>query len=577
MNGSHDQHTQTPARTDVGSMPRPIHGLLILIAGAIVLRLAGYGAAWLPTVGELGVLLAFVHIADVVGRQTSLKGWQDAARANTFTIGLASIALIAWYVRTIGLGLDLGHQPLDVDEQRLAANIQHYFVTGELGHQTVEHYPGLVFWLFTAASFLGYLRDLTHGLPHPAGQVSLDLFVYASRMANVVVGVGIVILTGLVGRHLAGAAVGLLAALVVAIVPLSVDLTLVRNDPGLMLAVMAATYVALAHVDDERTTWAIPAGALAGVAAGIKYSGVFALVPVLIAAATRGPWPDRLARALRAAGAFVLAVAITNHFVWYDFPNFLQQLYDQVVITGAHRWSATRNPAAFYLMVLETFGTGWPLLLLAGAFVVHALSTRDRSRWIVISFPVLYLWFMAGRPSQLPRWVAPLLPFVAIAGSAALVSAVRAVAAWAAPRSPRLSPAVRAASVAIVVAAALWPAVWRGAVAFSRRVNPPTHMAVESWIAQHVPAGNVILLENDWLVVRSNHVVKRVPDLSAVLDGGVQQLAGYDWVVVPEPYFGNPTLRRLGLPKRFQASRSFGGSMGYDFEVYSIPRAPANP
>jgi 4-amino-4-deoxy-L-arabinose transferase-like glycosyltransferase len=67
----------------------------------------------------------------------------------------------------------------------------------------------------------------------------------------VCVAAGIVLFTGLTARRLFGRTAGLLAALVVAIVPLSVDTTTaVRNDPGMVLAVMAAVYLALVSVDD---------------------------------------------------------------------------------------------------------------------------------------------------------------------------------------------------------------------------------------------------------------------------------------------------------------------------------------
>jgi hypothetical protein len=56
--------------------------------------------------------------------------------------------------------------------------------------------------------------------------------------------------------------------------------------------------------------------------------------------------------------------------------------------------------------------------------------------------------------------------------------------------------------------------------------------------------------------------------------GTIDQLAGADWLVVPEPYFGNPMLRRLGFVQRFHADRSFGGHLGYDYEIYAVPKIP---
>ena len=63
-------------------------------------------------------------------------------------------------------------------------------------------------------------------------EAPISLFVLAARMTNVWIAAGTVVFTGLVGRTLSGSAAGLVAAFVVAVVPLSVQTTtVVRNDP----------------------------------------------------------------------------------------------------------------------------------------------------------------------------------------------------------------------------------------------------------------------------------------------------------------------------------------------------------
>jgi hypothetical protein len=267
-------------------------------------------------------------------------------------------------------------------------------------------------------------------------------------------------------------------------------------------------------------------------------------------------------------------VAITNHFVWADFPNFLKQLADQVTITGRGHWAATDNPAAFYVTVLDRFGPGRPLLYLSAAFTVFGLSAARARLYVFLSFPLLYLAFMTQRPSQFPRWVFPLVPFVAIAGVGALAAIVRLSGLTVRRASKRTTYAAWLTATGVVVAA-LWPPISAGAVAFSRRVAIPTHTLVEAWVQQHAPAGSVVVLENQWLDLRASAAtVRRVPDLAVLLDGGVGQFAGANWVVVPEPNFGHPTLKRLGFVQRFHSEQSFGGHPGYDFEVYAVPQVP---
>ena len=113
-------------------------------------------------------------------------------------------------------------------------------------------------------------------------------------------------------------------------------------------------------------------------------------------------------------------------------------------------------------------------------------------------------------------------------------------------------------------------------MAFSQRLAPSTHALVERWLQEHVAPGDDVLLEIHWLnFAGSEPRIKRVVDLPAVLGGGLYHLFAHNWVVVPEPYFGNPALRRLSFVRRFHSDqRAFFGNMGYDFEVYAAPKVP---
>jgi hypothetical protein len=547
----------------------------IVAAAALMLRLGGAGAGWLPTPSVLVAALIVWWGLDSQPAGWTASEWRGFLRQHAFTIALAAVTLVALAVRLTGLNADIGHTPLDIDEHRFAENVRHFFATGELAHDTVEHYPGAVFWMFAASSFVAYFGRLTHGRLTPPAEVPVEMFVACARMANVAVGAATAAATGVLGRRIGGKAAGLLGAAVIAIAPLAVSTTTVaRNDPGMVLAVTAACWAALVSIRRPEKEWVIASGGLAGIATAIKYSAVFAIAPALLAAAARGTMAERLRRTALILLTFAAAVAITNHFVWYDLPNFLRQLADQVAITGSGRWSSTANPAAVYVATLTRFATGWPLLLLAAGFAIAGLVTHEIDTLTFLSFPLLYLAFMIQRPSQFPRWVYPLLPFVAVAGGRALVAVVGAAQKISARRSHWTLRAARL-PIGVFLVLVLWWPFWAGAVAFSRSLRTPTHTLIERWIAGHVQAGSVLVTENKWLELRGLPIeVRRVPDLNATLDGGVDQLAGADWLIVPEPNFGHPTLRRLAFVQRFHAANGFTGNYGYDYEIYAVPKTP---
>lgn len=557
---------------------------LLLVAetalfAALFARLGGL--AWLPPAPAIAAAAALLLVAGaLVARWPALsaavrRDWRGLAARHGFAAGLAALALIAVLVRVPGLAADLGHQPLDIDEHRVAANVKQFFVTGEIGHRTVEHYPGVLFWMLTGTSLLMFLHGLMDGAFASVRGMPIESFVLAGRVTSVMLGAATVVVTGLIGRRLSGAPAGLLAAGLLAIVPLSVQTTMaLRNDPAQVLLVCAAVHAALAACASDRRWWPIAAGLFGGLATGIKYTSVFTLLPALAAAVSRGSLPSRGARAGLTLLAFAVSAAATNHFLWWDFPNFVQQLVDQVAITGPSHWGALENPAAFHTRILAEFGVGWALLVLAGAYGAYSLTKGRVPVWVFWLFPLVYSWFTTKRPSQFPRWVFPLLPFVAVAGAAALVS----LTAWLRARAghPRRSGrALPAAAVLVVAAAILGQPLHAGLLLLARRMATPTPHLVERWLRER-PPGQRVLLGEGWLDLDGGPlVVRRVPDLAAALSGSLHQLAANDLVVVPEPYFRTPGLKRLAFVTRVAADqRSFGGNMGYDFEIYSPPRLP---
>jgi hypothetical protein len=207
----------------------------------------------------------------------------------------------------------------------------------------------------------------------------------------------------------------------VAIVPLSIDTTiLLRNDPGQTLFIVAAVYVAMVAYRSGRPGASTMAGVLAGLATAIKYTSVLALVPALLAALQNGSRSHRLGKVAMALAGCLLAIALTNHFVWADFPNFLKQLSDQVAVWGPKTWPIERDPARLRTALLGQFGPGLVLLVLGAAYGCYSLAIGGARAWIFWSFPLLYSWLTMQRPTLFSRWVYPLLPFACVAGAAGL-------------------------------------------------------------------------------------------------------------------------------------------------------------
>lgn len=552
-------------------------------AALMLASLGGLGPRWLPPAGILIVILLDPAVVDRIssayasyGRGLGLAG---LLRRRWFEASLVVVALTGLGIRLVGIDLGVGHEWLGIDENRLAESVLGYLRSGTLEHRTSEDHPGVHFWLLVASGVGTYLWALMTGLARTLDDTPVDLFVWAGRVTSAVLATGTTLLTGLVGRAVAGPAAGLIAAGVLVISPLSLETsTELRNDVAMVLFVMASAYVAQVTFLKPRRFSAVSGGLIAGCAAGIKITAVFAFLPVALAAAI--PWRGRQRwrnLALCAAG-FVAAVAITNHFIWSDTPNFLRQVSMDYGHVRPGHFAFTSTPRQSYLSLLGEYAVGWPLLLCAAGFAVHGLASGNRRVWLLLAFPVPYLWFMTLKYALFPRWLYVLVPFAAVAGAAGLLH-LAAAAGRVSKRLARgpLGATMAGVAVAVIAIAVLAPLLWPASVQISRRFTTPTYALAEAWLAKNVPSGDLVLSETGELdLSRTGLQVVRVDDLTTALAGPELQLRGCRWIVVPEPRFQLPGLKRLFLVREFAARFGFGGNRGLDVRIY-VPQARDHP
>lgn len=361
------------------------------------LRLGGIAPGILPPAPVAALALLAALGARSLARRRGRGQPVLPLAGHEFEAALALVAVLGLAVRLASIAADLGHQPLDIDEHRVAANVKQFFVSGEIGYHTVEHYPGILFWLLTGTSSLVFLQGLMSGTFATVQGMSLEHFVLAGRLTSAAIGVVTALVVALIGRQLSGSPAGVLAGALFAFAPLSVQTTAaLRNDAAQVLFVCAAVHAALASCRSDRRHWPLLAGLYGGLATAIKYTSVFAIAPVLLAAIVAIP-VDRLRRVLTASAAFLVATLATNHFLWWDFSNFVRQLSDQIAITGPGHWGAVENPAAFHRAILMDHGVGWVALVVALGYGVHGLVTGGRHAWIFWTFSR-----STRRPSCLP-------------------------------------------------------------------------------------------------------------------------------------------------------------------------------
>ena len=398
--------------------------------------------------------------------------------------------------------------------------------------------------------------------------------------------------TTLYPPHTTKYAIGLLAAAIYAFAVLPIQLShFVAVDAILTFCVTAS--VALAARWTRRGGWAtwLLAGAMAGLAVGSKFSAVLLALPLAAAALYRLPRVSLgrktliLAGRLAAAGAVALAVfVLTNPFAVIEFPAYVRQIMAQnAMVSGLMDAPYTRQyigtlPYLYFVQQLSQWGLGWPLGIVAWGGLLWAVVVAARRRAsptlvVMLAWALPYFAFTGAFHTKFPRYMAPLLPFLAVFGAGAAAAGYRWLAArWG--RRGRLAWDALAVGVAVVTLG--WALAFTGVY---RQEHP--WIAASRWIYANVPEGKKLLTEHwdDSLPLTLDGLPGKPPtrsyqrselpmwdpDTSAKVDTLVDELSTADYIVL--------ATNRLSAPMAFLGGRYpmasqyyrmlFAGDLGY--------------
>ena len=336
--------------------------------------------------------------------------------------------------------------------------------------------------------------------------IPLITFYLAGRISTVVLSAATVYLVFQVGRLLVHPLAGLGAATFVGASYLHVTNSyLVTVDaPAAFWSMLATWMAALVYARGPKSAYYLLGGLFAGLAAGSKYIAVFALLPVLVAHASRagrgeGWLTKNLGLALVAAPA---AFLVTSPYVVLDLRHFLA---DMQGVTSHYRDGHAGNEAAgdrsWHLYAGNLFRQGYGALpgALAAVGIVW-LGARDwRKLALVAGFPVALFLFVGSYKVFFPRNVVPLVPFLAVLSGAGLYGLAHYLVA----RMPRAGRAVAAAAVTLAAVAVVGQAASAQA-RITEITLPDTRWLALQWVESHLPAGTCIAREGGTPVVESH-------------------------------------------------------------------------
>ena len=317
-------------------------------------------------------------------------------------------------------------------------------------------------------------------------------FFMAGRVLTAVIGSLSVLAVFAIGKRLWSISAGLVAALVLALLPFHVAhsqyvTTDVTSAFLVLLAFAAAVWVAQAG----RWHAYVLAGLLAGLAASTKYNAGVAALMVVVAHGLfwRGQSLRQLPRLVSAGAAAVGGFVLGTPFALLSWPEFWRGLTGQVGdysagqhgdFTGAWNWRGYFN--FFWNEGLQPSGM---LVMLIG--VVVLLRHRAHVGVVWLSFVVPYMLLHIAQGSHFIRNMVP----VGVLAALPIGVGVAAIGQWAAQRMPRLRTVV----VVFLLALLLVPAASDTLRAQVRQARGDTRVQLTDWIDAHVPPGARIAAE----------------------------------------------------------------------------------
>ena len=413
------------------------------------------------------------------------------------SVGLASILLIAAYLRLHNI--DFGLPSLwDDDEPFFLMHGLKLLKAQTLNPGWFGHPGTTTIYLIALCTMLVYVAGWLAGAWTTSQEFLAAIYadpaiiMVPQRLMIVLPGLITIWLVYRIGRVSHSISAGLIAAAILAISPLHIELSqIVRTDVQMTMFVVASVYLALPLRDGFRLRPLLGSACFAGLACATKWPGIIILaVPVSLVLTSGGSAKEKVHYIATALFAALAALLVASPYILLDYRTVL----GDVLIEGRPRHLSQTNMGVFdalgsYLFDILPNALGVPTMLLAAAGLVMSLTPRWRPRFAIpLATPaLLFLALISVQAIMWPRWAVPTLPFLSLLAAIAAVELFR--------RSTASQLVHRSWPIAVLAVLTLLVPVAMGALDGARERSTETRDEALRWIARNVPAGSSVAVE----------------------------------------------------------------------------------
>lgn len=411
--------------------------------------------------------------------------------------GIGAVLLTGFVIRIWGIDFGLPYR-YHIDEQGWVA-YGGLLCAGQVDFPSWTAGPNLLHVVMCGGDALIYGAGLMAG----AWETPLEFKVFydtdptliylAGRLISALFGVVTLFVAYLLGRRLWNRRIGLIAMIMLTFTFLHArDSHFVVSDILVTLLLTLSLYSCAIAMKGRPRRPLIVAGALAGMAAGVKLSLVFSIMPVALTYWLYSGEVDRATSRVRGAAEIALATLV-GYVVGYpnvlkavsDFSTLMQDFLSEFRASEirAALWQIDSLPG--WLFYLQSLGHGLGLLLAGLAFigVAYSLWRRTPEDYLLLSFAIPFFVFVGSRSYFTAHYMMPLIPILALLASRVLVVGISQLP-LARPQKFYLT--------AFILLVVLLPSVLSIARNNYLLTQEDTRTAAKRWIESNIPANATI-------------------------------------------------------------------------------------
>lgn len=324
---------------------------------------------------------------------------------------------------------------------------------------------------------------------------SLVRDVFAGRIINAIAGIISIYLVFAIGKRISSNFTGIVAAFLLAVVPLHVtNSRYMKQDVLLVTFVIGCALAVIKSIDLKKYRYLYLAGVLAGLATGSKYSGA-ACAGIIMAA----PWLQNirfsfvpnwktLGHSIMAVVVMIVSFFLTVPYVLISKENFTDLIHGIQVEslhaqTGHHGYSIDAWSQLWMFHFSKSLIPGVDLIpIIAALICIGIIFRRFESKGIFLIASLLFFyipaeWAHSKPPPQPDRYVLPCVPFIALL-AAEFTQIIR----------PYLSKRILALSILTLL---LFPLLHTTLLA--TELTTDTRSIMSDWLYENLPPGSKII------------------------------------------------------------------------------------